>query len=441
MKYKILLLTLLIIGCQKVPLDEISTPIGGGTTITKIYDFGKVSKNYNQPHHLTRQSQLSIINPHKVMIRNGVNWVNPDMTGVSFADWDGDGYEDFIASPMSQQGWTENAVEPQLYLYDSIIGDFKYEKMEFSSNQGEVVNRSGQKYIGDFDNDGDPDLLYGGYSDHNTGVFDKVWLLENNYSIDGTFKPHDMSMFITKNEVSTIDIDNDGDLDIMAPQFDEYYSIKPVMLINDGNFNFHIDESYFEMIEDVKINHAFYSWSDGMGQIFQDVNKDGHLDILWNQPSNWWNDDDSQELRDVIRGRNKIIWGGTNPYSINDFTELPTVEGYQLIDEILPWDYNNDGIDEIVVIRDNATSWDDAFTPPNNRFYIQILKLEGKSLIDITDEMIENYTGQYTWGMKPVRFLDLDGDGYLSMIRLIPNIELSKEFEWEFNGSIIKRIK
>jgi len=43
--------------------------------------------------------------------------------------------------------------------------------------------------------------------------------------------------------------------------------------------------------------------------------------------------------------------------------------------------------------------------------------------------------------MKPVRFLDLDGDGYLSMIRLTPNIELSKEFEWEFNGSIIKRIK
>ena len=377
------------------------------------------------------------------MIRNRVNWVGPDQSGPAFADWTGDGYEDIIVSPLSMDCWTCEGEKPQLYVYDSTIGDFIYEEIVFTSNENEILNRMGTKIIGDFDGDGDPDLLFGGYQDAGYEIYDKVWLLENNYSVDGTFIPHDLSDLIKINETATVDIDNDGDLDIFLVQLffgDNQYSHRPAFLINNGNFNFTLDESRFEYFEDATIQRIFYNNGENNSTIFEDINNDGYLDILWNQPVDWWVDDDIK-YKELLISKNKILWGNsTGIYSINDFTPIPNIDGFQLVDGIEPWDYNNDGIKELVVIRDNATSWDDAHSTIQG-FYVQILQVDDRDLIDITESTIENFTEVNNTNLKPIRFIDFDGDGYLSMIRLVTNVEFNKSFEWEWDGIKIKRVK
>ena len=437
MKYKLLLLSLVLFSCSK-DVDDITTE---NLTPNKKYELSQTYRSYNEPHHITRNSSNSWINVHEIMIRNGVDWVGPDLSGPAFADWNGDGYEDIIVSPLSLDCWTCEGEIPQLYIYDTDLGDFIYEEMVFTSNKNEILNRMGNKIIGDFDNDGDPDLLFGGYQDMKYSVYDKVWILENNYSVDGTFIPHDLSDFIKINETATVDIDSDGDLDIFfIKQNVPNYSNKPMFLINNGNFNFTLDESYFELIENSEANHTFYKNGENNSTIFEDINQDGYIDVLWNQPADWWDELESNEVKDMLVTKNKILWGSNDKYSYNRHTTIPNIEGFQLVDGIEPWDYNNDGIKELVVIRDNATSWDDAHSTTQG-FYVQILQINDRELIDITESIIGDYTEVKNTNLKPVRFVDTDGDGYLSMIRLRVNLEFNYSFEWEWNGSTIQRIK
>ena len=410
--------------------------------ITRKYNVSESSRNYNKPHHITRNSPYSWINVHEIMIRNDIDWVGPDQSGPAFADWTGDGYEDIIISPLSLDCWTCEGELPQLYIYDIDLRDFIYEEMVFTSNENEILNRMGNKIIGDFDNDGDPDLLFGGYKDANYSVYDKVWILENNYSVDGTFIPHDLSDLIKINETATVDIDSDGDLDIFVVQHltDNYYSRKPVFLINNGNFEFTINEEYFEYIEEVDLQGLFYNNGENNSTIFEDINQDGFIDVLWNQPRDWWVEDDQQHHRELLRSINKVVWGNSSGvYSIDDFTPIPNIDGFQLVDGIEPWDYDNDGVKELVVIRDNGSSWDDAHSTIQG-FYTQILQVNDRELIDITNDVIENYTEELGTNLKPVRFIDFDNDGYLSMIRLRVNLEFNYSFEWEWNGSKIVRV-
>lgn len=405
----------------------------------KIYDLSKVDRDYNKPHHITRNSPISWVNAHDVMIRNGVDWVSPDAAGVAFADWTGDGYEDFIAAVQNSECWTCVGELPQLYVYDEVLGDFVYEKIKFTSNEEEILNKIGNKIIADFDNDGDPDLLFGGYEDANYENNDKVWILENNYSVDGTFIPHDISNFIKINETATIDIDKDGDLDIFfIEQNVPNYSNKPMFLINNGNFNFSLNDSYFELIEIPEANHTFYNNGENHSILFDDINQDGYIDILWNQPSDWWDDDnESIEVKEMLIRKNKILWGSDNKYSYDRHTIIPNIQGFQLIDGIIPWDYNNDGIKEIVVVRDNGTSWKDAHSTPQG-YYLQILKVSETNLIDITNSVIEENTEVANIGLKPVRFIDFDGDGFFSLIKMIKlHDEGGSELKWEWDGSLI----
>ena len=440
MKYKLLLLSLVLFSCSK-DNDDILNP-NPIPTPNKKYELSQSYRNYNQPHHVTRNSPNSWINVDEVMKRNGVNWVGPDQSGPAFADWNGDGYEDIIVSPLSINCWTCEGQLPQLYVYEPSLGDFTYEEIVFTSNENEILNRIGTKIIGDFDGDGDPDLLYGGYQDAGYDIYDKVWLLENNYSVDGTFIPHDLSNFIEVNETATIDIDNDGDLDIFFVKklTDNFYSGKPMFLINNGNFNFSMDESRFRDTGDEKLQGAFYPMGENNSIIFEDINNDGYVDILYNTPSDWWNEDDIQ-FRELLVSKNKILWGNSSGvYSIDDFTPIPNIEGFQIVDGIEPWDYDNDGVKELVVIRDNGSSWDDAHSTTQG-YYVQILKVNNKELIDVTESVIENYTEELGTNLKPVRFVDFDGDGFTSMFRMINSIEFNQQREWEWNGNIIKKNK
>jgi len=452
MKYKLLLILTLLSACTKD--DDIETLLNtvqneiqinnvnvDSSTTDDKFNFSPTNRNYNQPHHITRNSPISWINAHDVMISLGRNLdvIGPDNMGAAFADWNGDGYEDFIAAVQVTHCWTCEGAKPELYLYDPNTKDFYYEEMKFTHSSDEILNRNGIKLIGDFDSDGDPDLLFGGYEDHNTGNFDKVWILENNYSVDGTFIPHDLSNFIQKNETATVDIDGDGDLDIFVIQENDLvYQNKPVFLINEGNFNFTLDESRFEYYDSIDfLQLTFYDEGDGNSILFEDINNDGFIDILWNTPIDFWSGQEPQQVKDILVRKNKILWGSEEKYSMDNQTLIPSVDGWMLIDTIEPWDYNNDGIKELVVVRDFGTDWNTAHSGLNG-FYIQLLKLDEKELIDITYLIEDNYkTNGYN--LNPTTFIDFDNDGYLSLSNIRTTYDRQDIYRWEWDGNVIRK--
>jgi len=439
--------------------NPLSVTLDSNTSVTANFELSQKyilelgSRDYNLPHHKTRISQYGYINPHKVMLDNGrdENIVAPDSGRAAFADWTGDGYEDIIIAVQDSYCWTCTGKKPELYVYNPDLGDFFYEPINFTSNQDEVLNRSGHKIIGDFDNDGDPDLLFGGYEDKfPDGGVDRVWILENNYALDGTFTPHEVTDIIPKNETSTVDIDGDGDLDIFVVlERDPQYSNRPVFYINQGDFQFTRDDSYFELIEDVQVNHDFYLPGELNSTIFEDINGDGYLDVLWNTPINFWPDGMPTHVIETLGRRNKILWGSEGKWGFDNHTIIPTIEGFNIIDGIIPWDYNGDGITELVVPRDNGTNWNNAHTLPKGH-YVQILKIDKTTLIDVTVNVIENYTEVGITALKPTRFVDFDKDGLYSLIRpqkyfnlggYRPGIDEPPIYEWEFNGTKIVRVR
>jgi len=452
MKYKLLLILTLLSACTKdddietlfntvqneIQIDNVNVDL---TTSSNTFNFTPTNRNYNQPHHITRNSPISWINPHDVMISLGrdLDVIGPDNSSPAFADWNGDGYEDFIAAVQVTDCWTCEGAKPELYLYDPNNKNFYYEEMKFTHSSNEILNRNGIKLIGDFDLDGDPDLLFGGYEDHNTGNNDKVWILENNYSVDGTFIPHDLSNFIQKNETATVDIDGDGDLDIFVIQENDLvYQNKPVFLINEGNFNFTLDESRFEYYDSIDfLQLTFYHEGENNSIIFEDINNDGYIDILWNNTIDFWADEEPQEVKDMLVRKNKILWGSDGKYSMDNQTLIPSIDGFMMIDEIEPWDFDNDGIKEIVVVRDTGSSWADAHTGVIG-FYIQLLKLDNKELVDITD-LIEYNTEVGKTNLAPIRFIDFDNDGYLSLSNVRNTYDVQDIYRWEWDGVYIKK--
>lgn len=123
----------------------------------------------------------------------------------------------------------------------------------------------------DYDNDGDEDLYI-------TGGYDKDNFYVNNG--DGTFTKslNDMGFNITQTfntmAVTTGDIDNDGDRDIMVTTWEKFDGVnqpmgRNLLFLNDGN------GSFTEIGEQAGIVHTAFS----MAASFLDYDRDGYLDI------------------------------------------------------------------------------------------------------------------------------------------------------------------
>ncbi|MES2388754.1 MAG: FG-GAP-like repeat-containing protein [Bacteroidota bacterium] len=126
---------------------------------------------------------------------------------AAFADYDLDGDLDIALTGLSQQIGTTFYNSGQSYIYRNDRNN------TFTANTSSILQLGYSALTwGDMDNDGDPDLLIGGYSGTTFLYYTRLYV--NNA---GSFTPSQTTAFqgLNWSNLSFADIDTDGDLDIL----------------------------------------------------------------------------------------------------------------------------------------------------------------------------------------------------------------------------------
>tara|TARA_B100000902_G_scaffold204373_1_gene194843 strand:- start:3 stop:1946 length:1944 start_codon:yes stop_codon:yes gene_type:complete len=365
--------------------------------------------------------------------------------GIAFADVNGDGYDDMLIHPQYSEGsainFTLYKVKFELYLYDD--GEYKFHEMNFGSLSHAEAHLSRKILVGDYDNDGDPDFYSANFGiDFGNYETEKSFFIINNYNIDSTFSLQENPHMEGSHEASSADIDNDGDLDIYS--FGRLGLSQPSSPFykNIGNFQLQLWSGYSSN-ENIILNPNSneYSWQYNFFTNLKttselvDINQDGFVDLIIG--GHEWNE------------RAIVLWGSENGFNTTDKTIVPQILSTVSFDMgvILDFkveDLNYDGFKEIIVLRSggdaNSAGTDIGYF--YSGWYLQVLKLNGKELIDITSSIIETY-----YSDSPEDFCnnldnnwiywlnvdDYDNDGNLDISnKMMANRPLHR---WEWNGS------
>jgi len=160
------------------------------------------------------------------------------LSGAAMGDVDGDGDLDLIGEDFDPEVWLNDG--NGFFTLSEILG-------------GRQVPVSGLTTLADFDGDGDLDAVFGGFGK-------SVWLNDGS----GSFAPTNAELSLGARDVEALDIDNDGDLDLLiaADTFQPQH-----ILLNDGSANFTLgDDTYGSTF--------FFALASG------DIDNDGDIDAI-----------------------------------------------------------------------------------------------------------------------------------------------------------------
>lgn len=171
-------------------------------------------------------------------------------TAPIWCDYNNDGFTDLFIPNGDQQANS---------LFKN-IGGFQFEKVKNTVLENDKFNSVGAAW-GDYDNDGDLDLLVTNSSNQNNNLYrndgnDVFTKIINLVSSDGGHS----------HGVSWVDIDNDSDLDIYISN-DKGNNF---MYINQGNGNF------TKKIDEFSVGH----FGNSISHAWSDINNDGYLDFV-----------------------------------------------------------------------------------------------------------------------------------------------------------------
>lgn len=388
-----------------------------------------------------------------------------DLDGVAYADFDGDGYDDIIIHPTYTTyrggGYSTVKMEYELYLY--IDGEYKFTSINWGGKDAPTANLARKIIVGDFDNDGDPDLYSANIGlDIPPYTGEPSLFIINRLNESKSFDYKFINLIRGAHSASSADIDGDGDLDIFSvgPRDDSpQNNLTSKFLKNDGNFNL----SYWEDIF-VSNNHPFWSYKSSYQNELVDLDKDGNIDLIdmgheWDYMYNWCTDNG-----DGTCGRGRIYWGDNQgKFSENRKSLIPIVRNFGTCTDIDIIDLDNDGINEIIISRTGgdidsfpieSDNMNDNFSESNGTsyfyggHYIQICKLlNNRDIQDVTLNFIEDNVNfnrldlcspEDGWFFH-TRVEDYEGDGTLNIFNSL--VQYREQHIWEWNGSKFIKIR
>jgi hypothetical protein len=261
--------------------------------------------------------------------------------------------------------------------------------------------------IGDFNNDSLPDIFSNVAVDPPFGAFpflnDNNHLLLNSKNGFTTVKEFpDQGFWYTG---CSGDIDNDGDLDIIAFNFhNQSNGVKSRIMWNDGKANFTID---FTGVGDIPVVYQ---------SELVDVNNDGFLDlVIVFVPTTF-----PSRVNDF-----RVLWGNGKGFSLTNSSSI-SLSGERYLMNLDFTDLDADGTKEIIA----SGSYNNPVGSGAPIYFISLFKStdKGKTFSDKTIQYIDNNTAGRFYH---IRVQDIDKNGQLDIF----SGEKKDNIRWEWNGS------
>ena len=305
-------------------------------------------------------------------------------------DYNRDGYIDYVQFPKKGGMGTDNHRENVRFWLGKSDGSFEEDSKNDNRMEGTVYSIV-MKYA-DFNDDGYPDFcsFSSGYDRNgSTGDYPVILMSDENCVYHDLRYPEYREPFNTiygnYHGGTTGDFDNDGDIDILFWNQSDGWGRTSLYLENDGKGNF-TKKKGSDLIDFT----SFYSTlPDQLPPLYLDcevidLNSDGFNDLVM------CGHDHDMSDKTVERGYvcpPIVLWGNSTGKFGSDYSLLPIPRlGYGISTSLTFYDFNNDGWKEIIVDKDG----DGLFG--NSRFYIggylQVCEWENGQYVDKTTKYI-----------------------------------------------------
>lgn len=202
---------------------------------------------------------------------NGIFSVSQQLEGVVYSsietgDYDNDGDLDLLVS-----GAFQDASGASLYtrIYQNVNGTFS------DANAGLPAVQNGNAVFADVDNDSDLDILITGY-DINGDNFSALYTNDN-----GSYTLATLPFTTAESWLALGDYDNDGDLDFAYTGYDDNYDYVTKIYNNDGNGTFTDSGFSLEGVGNFTGNNPI---------VWGDYDNDGDLDLVFAGTDNNYDD-------------------------------------------------------------------------------------------------------------------------------------------------------
>lgn len=354
-----------------------------------------------------------------VRLWRGTNWLP--------VDYNRDGLLDIVEFPMKGMDGTDNHRENVRFWLGLPDGSFDEDPKNDNRMEGTVYSVV-MKYA-DFNDDGYPDFcsFSSGYDRAgSTGDYPVVLMSDENCIYHDLRYPEYREPFNTiygnYHGGTTGDFDNDGDIDVLFWNQSDGWGRTSLYLENDGKGNF-AEKKGSDLIDFT----SFYSTlPDQLPPLYLDcevvdLNNDGFNDLVM------CGHDHDMSDRTVERGYvcpPVVLWGNSTGKFGPDYSLLPLPRlGYGISCAFCFYDFNGDGVKEIIVQKSGDGLFGD--TSFYLEGYLQVCELEGDHYVDKTETYIpvENVVFNNEMGERRISIEDIEGtDYFVSSEKMLPYV-------------------
>ena len=351
--------------------------------------------NYMVPSHYWKNNLMDWVDLFAIEELNNFPNEYINNTGHAVADFNGDGYQDVMSQNRAQDGI--------LVGYDFFLNDGSDNYILDNSiliNPEFESEKARKTIVGDFNNDGKPDVVRPA-GQHDYLDFSHITLSgPNGYEI----RVIDVVPQSQYHTLTSGDIDNDGDLDIL---FTSTY--EDGFAINQGNAVFAWERTYdrianYKVPNSVDGNHGKYgAWTADM----MDINNDGNIDIILgggyeeqynengiNGPTILWGDGtgyyDFDEKSTFLANNKPLYRNGDNVGNNDDFA-IADVDGDGLIDIVGMYSANGGAVYQCFkqissgVFEDYTEIWFDSNEVQVGNTWILLRDIDSNGDIDLVE--------------------------------------------------------